>query len=246
VVSVQAETALAIDPLGRQVEVLKNNTTAGTGFRRIRRVYEGNHTPGTFSLVREELPKHRPTTVENALAEMLVASHIPNAQIFQRNAVILPHEFGRQFVRKVAALAGNMFMLPLDCQQLLSPVLSQTCLGAALFRAGKSALQQAQPLLPGAVVVWVRNLFAVAGSDEGRYAHVDTDNALLRAALYFPAMVALRHNPIIRAFGERLKASGHAPKSIIGAAMRKLLHLVFGVLKSGRPFDPAYSSQALA
>jgi transposase len=83
-------------------------------------------------------------------------------------------------------------------------------------------------------------------SVHGRTRMSKRGNALLRAALYFPAMVALRHNPIIRAFGERLKASGHAPKSIIGAAMRKLLHLVFGVLKSGRPFDPAYSSQALA
>lgn len=83
-------------------------------------------------------------------------------------------------------------------------------------------------------------------SVHGRTRMSKRGNALLRAALYFPAMVALRHNPIIRAFGERLKASGHAPKSIIGAAMRKLLHLVFGVLKSGRPFDPAFSSQAVA
>ncbi|MBZ0301238.1 MAG: transposase [Anaerolineae bacterium] len=83
-------------------------------------------------------------------------------------------------------------------------------------------------------------------SVHGRTRMSKRGNALLRVALYFPAMVALRHNPIIRAFGERLKASGHAPKSIIGAAMRKLLHLVFGVLKSGRPFDPAYSSQVVA
>jgi len=35
-----------------------------------------------------------------------------------------------------------------------------------------------------------------------------------------------------------MKASGKAPKEIICAAMRKLLHLVYGVLKSGKPFDP--------
>lgn len=70
-------------------------------------------------------------------------------------------------------------------------------------------------------------------------------NARLRAALYFPAMVALRHNPVVRAFGERLRASGLPPKAVVVAAIRKLLHLVYGVLKSGRPFDPNYARQAL-
>jgi transposase len=32
---------------------------------------------------------------------------------------------------------------------------------------------------------------------------------------------------------------GKCPMVIVGAAMRKLLHLAYGVLKSGRPFDPA-------
>jgi transposase len=70
-------------------------------------------------------------------------------------------------------------------------------------------------------------------------------NAALRAALYFPAMVALRHNPVIRAFGERLRASGHKGKAVIVAAMRKLLHLVYGVLKSRRPFDQDFALQAV-
>jgi transposase len=70
-------------------------------------------------------------------------------------------------------------------------------------------------------------------------------NASLRASLYFPAMVALRHNPIIRAFGERLRATGHKGKAIIVAAMRKLLHLVYGVLKSQRPFDQNFALQAV-
>lgn len=39
---------------------------------------------------------------------------------------------------------------------------------------------------------------------------------------------------------ERSSLSGLRPMEVIGAAMRKLLHLVFGVLKTGRPFDPNY------
>jgi transposase len=63
-----------------------------------------------------------------------------------------------------------------------------------------------------------------------------TGNARLRKALYLPAIVAKRCNPLIRAFCEQLLARGKAPKSVIGAAMRKLLHLVYGVLKNHTPF----------
>jgi transposase len=61
---------------------------------------------------------------------------------------------------------------------------------------------------------------------------------LFRKILYMPALVAWRHNPVINAFCKRLKASGKNGKAIVCAAMRKLVHLAFGVLKSGKPFDP--------
>jgi transposase len=60
----------------------------------------------------------------------------------------------------------------------------------------------------------------------------------LRKALYFPAIVAMHHNPHVRAMSERLKERGKCPMQVIGAAMRKLVHLAYGVLKSGKPFDP--------
>jgi hypothetical protein len=65
-------------------------------------------------------------------------------------------------------------------------------------------------------------------------------NAVLRAALYMPAMSAMRYNPAIVALVARLKSPGRLkPKQIVVAAMRKLLVLCFGVLKTGKPFDPA-------
>jgi transposase len=68
-------------------------------------------------------------------------------------------------------------------------------------------------------------------------------NATLRAALYFPALAAVRYNPLIAALRQRLKDQGRLkPKQIIGAAMRKLLHLCFGVLKTGKPFDPDHAT----
>jgi transposase len=63
-------------------------------------------------------------------------------------------------------------------------------------------------------------------------------HAQMRKALYMPALVAARHNPAVRAFSERLRASGLAPKAVVGACMHKLAVLIYGVLRSGVPFDP--------
>jgi transposase len=62
-------------------------------------------------------------------------------------------------------------------------------------------------------------------------------NARLRRAMYFPAMSALRCNAALKAFGDRLRKRGKEEMVVIGAAMRKLLRICYGVLKSGRPFD---------
>jgi len=68
--------------------------------------------------------------------------------------------------------------------------------------------------------------------------------ARLRKAMYFPAIVATQHNPIIKALSERLREAGKCPMVIIGAAMRKLIHIAYGVLRSGKPFDPHYGKTA--
>lgn len=64
--------------------------------------------------------------------------------------------------------------------------------------------------------------------------------ASLRAALYWPAITAMHHNPVIRDIKERLEHKGKHQKVILGAAMRKLLHLAYGVLKNHTVFDPTY------
>jgi transposase len=64
-------------------------------------------------------------------------------------------------------------------------------------------------------------------------------NAVLRTALSRPALSAMRYNPAIAALVDRLKAQGRLTgKQIVVAAMRKLLVICFGVLKSGKEFDP--------
>jgi transposase len=59
----------------------------------------------------------------------------------------------------------------------------------------------------------------------------------LRRALYMPAMVTLYRTAWGTAYRQRLEANRKPAKLIIGAMMRKLAHVIFGVLKSGKPFD---------
>lgn len=65
-------------------------------------------------------------------------------------------------------------------------------------------------------------------------------NANIRKSLYFPALSAMQHNPHLRVFAQRLKASGKAKMLVVAAVMRKLLVLAYTIVKSGRAYDPNY------
>ncbi|GAC1447466.1 MAG: IS110 family transposase [Ktedonobacteraceae bacterium] len=64
-----------------------------------------------------------------------------------------------------------------------------------------------------------------------------TGNANVRRWLYMCAVVATTHNPDFRRWKQELEARGKKGLVIIVAVMRKLLHLMHGVLKSGQPYD---------
>lgn len=101
----------------------------------------------------------------------------------------------------------------------------------------------------------VRQLVAFVGLDPTRHdsgrsvrgsrAISRQGRAALRAALYMPALVAKKHNPALRDFAQRLEARGKTSKQVTTAVMRKLLHLAYGILKSGQRFDPQHA-QAVA
>ncbi len=64
-------------------------------------------------------------------------------------------------------------------------------------------------------------------------------NDLVRRYLWMAALSAIRCNPAVRALYARVVAKHPKRKAVaVGHAMRKLLHLVFAVWKTGRPFDP--------
>lgn len=51
---------------------------------------------------------------------------------------------------------------------------------------------------------------------------------------------------MIKTMAKRLQSRGLAPKAIVGASMRRLVHLIYGVIKSGRVFDMAVPLRDLA
>ena len=63
-------------------------------------------------------------------------------------------------------------------------------------------------------------------------------HGFLRKTLYMPAMVALYRTDWGKVFRDRLAAKGKPPMLIIGAMMRKLVQVSYGVLKSGQTFQP--------
>lgn len=77
-----------------------------------------------------------------------------------------------------------------------------------------------------------------SGTSRGQTRLSKTGNARVRKALFLPALVAKRHNPVVRSFCQRLARHGKNKMQLVGAAMRKLIHIAFGVLKSGKVFNP--------
>jgi transposase len=81
-------------------------------------------------------------------------------------------------------------------------------------------------------------------SVRGRVRLSKIGNSRLRKALYFPAVTALRCSPFFQQWAEGLRQRGKSKMAVVGAAMRKLVHLAYGVLKTGKPFDPEWAQRA--
>jgi transposase len=65
--------------------------------------------------------------------------------------------------------------------------------------------------------------------------------AHVRAVLYMSTLAAVRHNPVLKAFHERLRAVGKAPKVALTACMRKLLTMLNAMLKHRTPWHENYA-----
>lgn len=87
-------------------------------------------------------------------------------------------------------------------------------------------------------------IFQTGTSGKTRTPMSKAGNRHMRKLLFFPAMTAIRYNPVCKAFAARLAAQGKPPIVIVGAVMTKLLHIIYGVLKHGQPFNPNHMKKA--
>ena len=72
-----------------------------------------------------------------------------------------------------------------------------------------------------------------------------TGRGVVRCVLYMAALVASRHNPVIRAFYRRLRANGKATKLALTAAMRKLLVILNAMLRDGTTWNSSHAATKL-
>lgn len=85
-----------------------------------------------------------------------------------------------------------------------------------------------------------------SGSSAGKTRLSKFGHRRLRTALYFPAVVALRANKRAQDLASRMGQKGKTKMVIIGAVMRLLCHLIYGVLRTRRAFDPNYQPASVA
>ena len=78
-----------------------------------------------------------------------------------------------------------------------------------------------------------------SGSSIRRQARISkAGRSSVRQKLYMAAVTACQYNPVIRALKRRMQAKGKAGMAIVVAAMRKLVHIAFGVLKHQQGYVP--------
>ena len=124
--------------------------------------------------------------------------------------------------------------------QLLTAIVGIGTVTAAKLLAEFAAIDQYESAKAAAADTGVTPSHYESGTSVRRRPRMSKmGNANLRAALYWPAITAMRRCPAFKAFAERLAARGKPKKVIIGAVMRKLVHIIYGVLKHQTPYDPA-------
>lgn len=201
-------------------------------------------SPAAFAL--SALARRLETLTEQCTAEK-------NRQHAAQVSVTIPLAVRRDLQRSVRAIQRAIVRLTREALRVLE--------GDPLLKASYHLLLTTKGIGPTSALrllaetallsedLNVRQWVAYAGLDPREYqsgtsvhrkAHISkTGNRHLRRALYMPALVAAQHEPHLRAFYQHLLAQGKCKLQALVAVMRKLLHAVYGMLKSRQPYDGA-------
>jgi transposase len=124
--------------------------------------------------------------------------------------------------------------------QLLTSIVGVGDASAAILLAEIGAIERyasARQLAAAAGVTPQERLSGTTVNGKTRLCKIG--NVRLRTALYYPALTLIRYCEPIQVWRNRLLQDGKTKMQVVGAVMHKLIRIVFGVLKSRTPFDPA-------
>lgn len=208
-------------------------------------------------IAREEAtPWQPPTPEQKALrsltrtrAQLVVTSTQLRVQLKTADDVARPHlqsvlqalvQQLARIVREIKALLKRYPELGTDVRRLT------TCKGVGLTTAAV-VVAELPPITaesdPRALCAWsgLTPRRCQSGNTEWRSRISRKGNEHLRNALYMPALVAKRFNPVLRTFATRLAANGKSNPAILGAIAHKLLRILIALLRSNTDFDPNWS-----
>jgi transposase len=182
----------------------------------------------TTELAREKNRRHA-AEFAGASADAIAHDIEINIRHLERRIARM-HDSGLQLVRRVPALATKLAHLvstkgigEVSAMRLLAELLVLPDHLAAPQWVAHAGLDP-RPYESGTSVHRPRRITKVG-------------NRHLRAALYMPALVAIQHDPNVKAFYNKLVAAGKKPMQAVVAVMRKLLHAIWGMLKHDQDFD---------
>ena len=230
--------------------VLARTKTDAADARRIARFCEAHEVPPwTPASLGQQHLRALPTARETLVQERLRLSNRQHAAgytacqalVAELQAPVLAALEAQitRIDRELAKLAAADTPLGAQLRVVVTiPGLGLTSAGALLASLPLDRLQTARQV---AAYVGVCPQERTSGSSlRGRGSTGPLGPASLRKALYLPAIVAMRANPALRAFAERLRAKGKRPKVVITAVMRKLLLLAWTLLRTGQPFSATH------
>ena len=153
------------------------------------------------------------------------------ARFVKHHKVEIKHfkKYIREMVRKSELLQHESFLL------MTIPGIGEKTAWIMLVILKSRAFSSAQEV---ASFIGLNPIEKRSGTTEYRRPRLSkAGNGFFRQALFFPAMVATSKNPDIKAQYERLLANGKSKMCANGAAMRKLVHICYGVLKNQTPYE---------
>lgn len=192
-------------------------------------------------------------TADQTLLQALVVrrGQLMQMKVAEQNRLATAHKSQRKSLEKMLqVLMRQIALLDADIDHSLDAHFA-TKLALLKDIKGVGAGMQAalMAMLPELGALSAREISKLAGvaplnCDSGKFKGKRVTwggRAALRAALYMAALSAMQHEPVIKAFAQKLKAQGKASKVVIVACMHKLLIIMNAVVRSGRAFSRSYS-----